>query len=109
MNLQAIDPSKFRPLGKRLLVERMGAGYEGRVVIPDAHQGPQMTSGIEPPVLYHFIPRKCKVLSVGLEVQGVAVGDIVDVPGSGNCYADAEDGNRILIRQGDITGKYESA
>lgn len=107
MNLQEIDPSKFVPLGKRLLVERIGKGYDGQIVIPDALTSAQMTSGIEPPILYHFIPRKCKVLSVGMRVKGVRVGDEIDVPGAGNCYADLEDGNRLMIREGDIAGTYE--
>ena len=54
-----------------------------------------------------------KVLAVGPNVRGVKPGDIVNVPGAGNCYADLEDGqgpgSRLLIREGDIAGVYEPA
>lgn len=107
MTLSEIDPKHFIPIGKRLLVERVGKGYEGRIVIPEAHTGAQMSGGIEPPVLSHFLSQRCKVLAVGPQVRGVKVGDVVGVPGAGNCYPDLEDGNRLLIREGDIAGIYE--
>lgn len=115
MNLRDINPAEFIPLGhnrKALLVERIGKGYEGTLVIPEAHEGAAMSSGIEPPVLSHFLPKKCKVLAIGPNVRGVKVGDVIDVPGAGNCYADLEDGtgkgSRLLIREGDIAGVYEA-
>lgn len=114
MNLRDIDPASFLPLGhnrKALLVERIGRAHEGRIIIPEQCTGPQMSSGIEPPVLSHYLPKKCKVLAVGPNVRGVKPGDIVNVPGAGNCYADYEDGSgegsRLLIREGDIAGVYE--
>lgn len=111
MNLSEIDPFKFLPIGhkkKAVLVERIGKGYEGRLIIPSAAEGASMSSGAEPPVLSHFLPKKCRVLAIGPKVFGVKVGDIVEVPGAGNCYADYEDGqgdgSRVLIREGDIAG-----
>lgn len=113
MNLRDIDPAQFIPLGhnrKALLVERIGKGYEGKLIIPADYEGASMSSGMEPPVLSHFLPQDCRVLSVGPNVRGVKVGDIVKVPGAGNCYADLEDGtgegSRLLIREGDIAGVY---
>jgi hypothetical protein len=109
MNLLSIDPTTFRPLGKRLLVERLNPGETGfgQIIAPPAYSEAQLSSGLEPPELSHYKGRKCRVLSVGLKVQGVQVGDIVDVPGAGNCYPDIEDGPRLMIREGDIAGIYQ--
>ena len=114
MNLRDIDPARFIPMGhnrKALLVERLDEGRS--IIIPAAYAGPVMTSGLEPPVLEHYRPRKCRVLSVGPNVRGVKPGDIINVPGAGNCYADLEDGegigSRLLIREGDIAFIYETA
>ena len=109
MNLLSIDPTTFRPLGKRLLVERLNPGEmgSGLIVMAPGHRDAQMSSGLEPPELSHYKGRKCRVLSVGSKVQGVQVGDIVDVPGAGNCYPDIEDGPRLMIREGDIAGIYQ--
>lgn len=116
MNLRDIDAEIFVPLGhnrKALLVERVGKGYEGTLIIPTEHTGAAMSSGIEPPVLSHYLPKKCKVLAIGPNVRGIKVGDIINVPGAGNCYADLEDGtgegSRLLIREGDIAGVYEAS
>ena len=116
MNLSQIDPKTFVPLGpggKSLLVERIGDGYGGKLIIPESAKGAAMSGGIEPPVLSHFLPKKCRVLAVGPNVRGVEPGDIVNVPGAGNCYADYEDGqgigSRLLIREGDIAFKYEAS
>jgi hypothetical protein len=113
VNLSEIDPTKFIPLGhnrKALLVERVGKGYEGKIIIPNECVPAAMSSGIEPPVLSHYLPKKCRVLAVGPNVRWVKPGDIIDVPGAGNCYADLEDGtgegSRLLIREGDIAGVY---
>jgi co-chaperonin GroES (HSP10) len=110
MNLLSIDAAKFRPLGKRLLVERLNPGEmgSGLIIAPPAHREAQLSSGLLPPELSHYKGRKCRVLSVGLKVQGVQVGDVVDVPGAGNCYPDIEDGPRLMIREGDIAGTYHS-
>jgi hypothetical protein len=116
MNLREIDPSTFVPMGhnrKALLVERIDGAHEfSHIIIPDQHSGASMTDGIEPPVLSHYLPKRCKVLAVGPNVRGVKVGDVVNVPGAGNCYADFEDGqgpgSRLLIREGDIAGVYAS-
>lgn len=104
MRLSEIDPDCFIPMHDRLLVERIGLGYEGKLIIPEQFAGAQMSSGLEPPTLSHFKAKICKVLAVGGRVKGVNVGDMVYVPGAGNCYADYEDGDRILIREGDIAG-----
>jgi hypothetical protein len=116
MNLSEIDPKRFIPMGpdrKSLLVERIGKGYEGRIVIPAGASGAKMSKGAEPPELTHLLPKKCRVLAVGPKVRSVKVGDIVNVPGHGNCYADWEDGkgegSRLLIREGDIAFIYNEA
>jgi hypothetical protein len=116
MRLLDIDPKTFVPMGhkrKALLVERLGRatkGHESSIIIPDAYQGASMTSGLEPPTLNHFLPTQCRVLAIGPKVRGVKVGDIIEVPGAGNCYADMEDGtgdgSRLMIREGDIAGVY---
>jgi hypothetical protein len=114
VRLSEIDPKKFTPLGhnrKALLVERIDPIQVGSIIIPEQHAGARMTDGIEPPTLSHYLPKRCKVLAVGPNVRGVRVGDIVNVPGAGNCYADLEDGkdqgSRLMIREGDIAGVYE--
>jgi hypothetical protein len=116
MNLRDIDPEKFIPMGhnrKAIFVERIGHSEPSRIIIPAQHAGANMTSGLEPPVLEHYLPRVCRVLSVGPNVRGVKPGDIVNVPGAGNCYADLEDGqgigSRLLIREGDIAFIYEGS
>jgi hypothetical protein len=113
MRLSELDPATFIPLGhnrKALLVERIGRAYDGQIIIPEQNKAAQMSSGLEPPVLTHFLPKKCRVLAVGPNVRWVKPGDIIDVPGAGNCYADYEDGtgegSRLLIREGDIAGVY---
>ena len=116
MRLSEIDPEHFVPLGhkrKALLVERIdGAHPFSHIIVPDSAAGAQLSSGLEPPDLSHYLPKRCKVLAVGPNVHGVQPGDIVNVPGAGNCYADLEDGqgpgSRLLIREGDIAGVYES-
>ena len=114
MRLSEIDPEHFVPLGhkrKALLVEPIGGGYEGKIIIPQETAGPVMSSGLEPPTLNHYRPTVCRVLAIGPNVRGVTPGDIVNVPGAGNCYADLEDGqgigSRVLIREGDIAFIYE--
>lgn len=104
MNLSELDASNFVPLHKRLLVKRVGKGYEGRIIFPEQGTGPQMTSGMAPPTLSHDKSKVCEVLAIGAGVRGVKVGDKVSVPGAGNCYPDLEDGDHILIREGDIAG-----
>ncbi len=115
MNLRDIDPESFLPIGpnkKSLLVERVGQDEfgprVGSIIIPSEYAGEHMSSGLEPPVLTHYLSQKCKVLAVGPNVRGVSVGDLVNVPGHGNVYADAEDGNRLIIREGDIAFKYDT-
>ena len=114
MRLSDIDPKTFIPMGhkrKALLVERIGGGYEGKLIIPEQFSGPQMSSGLEPPELSHYRPKICRVLSVGPAVREVKPGDVVNVPGAGNCYPDHEDGtgigSRVLIREGDIAFVYQ--
>jgi hypothetical protein len=116
VRLSEIDPEKFVPIGhkrKALLVERIDGAHEFKhIIIPESAAGASLSSGLEPPDLSHFLPKRCKVLAVGPAVRGVKVGDIVNVPGAGNCYADLEDGqgpgSRLLIREGDIAGVYEA-
>jgi hypothetical protein len=114
MNLSEIDPTKFVPMGhdrKALLVERLDSAHAfPHLIIREQATGPEMTGGEAPPILEHYFPKRCKVLAVGPNVRGVKVGDVVNVPGAGNCYADLEDGtgegSRLLIREGDIAGVY---
>jgi len=115
VKLSEINPETFVPIGhkkKAVLVERIGEGYQGQIILPNDAVGAKMSSGLEPPELSHFLPKKCRVLAVGPKVYGVKPGDIVEVPGAGNCYADMEDGqgpgSRVLIREGDIAGIYET-
>jgi hypothetical protein len=96
---------------KALLVERVGSGYDGVLIIPEQHRGASLSSGLEPPELSHFLSKKCRILAKGPAVTDeVKVGDVVCVPGAGNCYADEEDGtgdgSRLLIREGDIAFVY---
>jgi hypothetical protein len=116
VRLSELDPKTFVPLGhnrKALLVERIDSAHEFQhIIIPEECKGAALSSGLEPPVLSHYLPKRCKVLAIGPNVRGVKPGDVVNVPGAGNCYADYEDGtgpgSRLLIREGDIAGVYEA-
>lgn len=113
MNLSEIDPKTFVPMGhnrKAILAERIGE--KSPLIVPDTACDPRMSSGLEPPELSHWRPKYMKILAIGPKVTGVRPGDVVCVPGAGNCYPDLEDGvgagSRVLIREGDIAGTFEA-
>lgn len=79
---------QFQPLHDRLLVRRIEEP-RGLLWSPDIAQENS---------------KRAEVLAMGKKVYGVAIGDIVLLPGIASKYPDWEQSNLMLIQQADIGG-----